>query len=654
MRFLGVDTGGTFTDFVFVENGEVRTLKIPSTPEDPSRAFLAGLVQLTDEKCLIFHGSTVATNTMLENKGADVFFLVTQGFRDLLTLGRQNRPHLYALHPAQERLRLSPEQIIEVKERTLADGSILIPLEKKEIERIVSLVEKSSCRSVAICLLHSYANSNHEQQLEFALRKKGFKVSTSSHILGEYREFERASTTVVNAMVSPIMSFYLGKLEQRISPSVLKIMQSNGGTMSGAMAGEKAVHTILSGPAGGMVGAYQVASGCGLDRILTFDMGGTSTDVGLCDRGVPTTSQTVISGWPVKIPMIDIHTIGAGGGSIAWLDPGGALRVGPTSAGADPGPVCYGKGEAVTVTDANLFLGRLLPDHFLGGRMKLHYERCRQAVESLSLQAGLESQKLAEGIIEVVEENMAAALRVVSVERGFDPRDFTLLPFGGAGGLHACSLAEKLAIPRVFIPVFPGLLSALGMLLASPLRDYSLSVLSDLSADRSNLDKAFETLVFQARQEMLAEGVDASELTLERSADLRYKGQSFEINIPYSPQFVTAFHDHYQRLYGHNHLDREVEVVTLRLRALGKGLDLNILDRKEPLTQGLPPWETQVIWKGAPYSGKAYLRESLSVGDPVPGPALVMEDTATHLVPPGWVASRDSIGHLILEKNDAV
>ena len=481
---------------------------------------------------------------------------------------------------------------------------------------------------------------------------QGYKVSCSSTILPEYREFERASTTVVNAMVSPVMGNYLENLEQHVAPSVLKVMQSNGGTMSSTAAGDKAVHTVLSGPAGGMAGAFHIARSMGIDRILTFDMGGTSTDVGLCDGSVPTSSQASIAGWPIKIPMIDIHTIGAGGGSIAAIDAGGALQVGPASAGADPGPACYGKGNAVTVTDANLFLGRLLPDNFVSAGLGLDPQKCRRAMEVLARKSGLEPYRLAEGIIEVVEENMAAALRVVSVQRGHDPRHFTLFPFGGAGGLHACALAEKLGMRKVFIPLFPGLLSAVGMLLASPMRDYSASFLAVSSSDRTNLDAAYKPLASQAHQEMLAEGVRPADLTLEYSLDVRYRGQSFEINVPYSQDFISAFHQKYASLYGHCHPEREVEIVTLRLKALGQGLNFEDLTALKEPSAASPPFIAKVIWRGQRQSWQGYHRGHLGIEEPVTGPALIIEDTATHLLPPGWTAIRHRLGHLLLEKSD--
>ncbi|WP_291316547.1 hydantoinase/oxoprolinase family protein [Desulfuromonas sp.] len=470
-------------------------------------------------------------------------------------------------------------------------------------------------------------------------------------MLPEYREFERASTTAVNASVSPVMERYIGRLQQGLGAGHLKIMQSNGGSILAETAGREAVRTILSGPAGGMVGAFRTAQAAGFEKVVTFDMGGTSTDVGLCDGAIPFSSETVIAGWPVKVPMIDIHTVGAGGGSIARLDAGGALRVGPESAGADPGPVCYGRGSEVTVTDANLYLGRLLPGRFLGGRRPLHEERCRDAVQELAARAGLAPVRLAEGVLEVAEATMAGALRVVSVERGYDPRDFTLLPFGGAGGLHACALAEKLAIPRILLPVHPGLLSAVGMVLSDSIRDYSLSVLRPGGAESGELAALFAPLEEQARREMTAEGVAEGGLVLRFSLDMRYRGQSFEVNVPFEGDFRAAFGRLHERRYGYRDDGRELEIVTLRLRAVGCGPHPDLTAGTCRRGEVRPAETVPVVLGGEVTPCPVYEREELPCGGEFPGPALVVEETATHLVAPGWRARVDGRSNLVLERS---
>jgi N-methylhydantoinase A len=543
--------------------------------------------------------------------------------------------------------------VVEVRERVLADGSVEVPLEEAEVARVVEQVRQTDCKSVALCLLHAYANGEHEIRLQRALESSGFRVSASHRVLPEYREFERASTTAVNASVSPVMSRYLDQLMAGLGEQPLRIMQSNGGAIMAGTAGSEAVRTILSGPAGGMVGAFATARAAGCERIITFDMGGTSTDVGLCDGSIPLTSETVIAGWPVKVPMIDIHTVGAGGGSIARLDAGGALQVGPQSAGADPGPVCYGRGQEVTVTDANLYLGRLRPDRFLGGRMPLAVERCRQAVDRLAADAGLPPRRLAEGVIEVAEAAMAGALRVVSVARGHDPRDFTLLPFGGAGGLHACALAEMLAMQRILIPAHPGLLSAVGLVLSDAIRDYSHSVLRSGDIDLKELEELYLPLVEQAMGEMAAEGIEGEDLHLERSVDMRYRGQSFEVTVPLPGDFRHAFHDRYEHLYGYRDEQREMELVTLRLRAVGRG-------PRPDLTLGLcataemrPAAVKSLVIGGEERPCPIYERGELPCGAEFAGPALVIEGTATHLIGIGWRVRVDDRGNLLLERSGA-
>lgn len=653
-RLLGVDTGGTFTDLVLLDGPTVRTYKLPSTPDDPSRAVLEGVRHLLGDKHgLVFHGSTVATNALLEGKGAKVTLVTTAGFGDLLQIGRQNRGQLYALQPVGRRSLVPAERVVEVQERMLADGTVELGLTEGEIERVVAAVKATGCESVALCLLHSYANPQHEAQLAQALLAAGCRVSASHRVLPEYREFERASTTAVNAAVSPVMGRYLERLQAGLGERSLRIMQSNGGAIMAGTAGSEAVRTILSGPAGGMVGAFAAARAVGCERIITFDMGGTSTDVGLCDGRIPLTSETVIADWPVKVPMIDIHTVGAGGGSIARLDAGGALRVGPESAGADPGPVCYGRGEQVTVTDANLYLGRLRPDLFLGGRMPLAVDRCRQAVEELAAASGLSPQRLAEGIIEVAEETMAGALRVVSVAQGYDPRDFTLLPFGGAGGLHACALAEMLAMERILIPAHPGLLSAVGLVLADVIRDYSRSVLRPGNVPQAELAELFQPLEQQAVAEMGAEGIAGAALQLEPALDMRYRGQSFEISVPLAGDFSGTFHERYQNHYGYRDEGRELEIVTLRLRAVGRGPRPDLQHGLCPVGDFVPLVVEPLVVAGQECPCPVYQRKVLPCGVSFSGPALIVEETATHLVNPGWQVRVDDMANLVLEREGA-
>jgi N-methylhydantoinase A len=649
---LGVDTGGTFTDLVVVEAGRLRWHKLPSTPQDPSQAVLAGVEKLlTEASATVFHGSTVATNALLEGKGAELVLVITKGFADLLQIGRQNRPQLYALQPQPRRTSIPTEHIVEVEERMAASGEIITSLGEAEIDRVVAACRQHGVASIAVVLLHSYANPEHERRLGQALAAAGFRVSLSSRILPEFREFERASTTVVNAMVSPVMETYLERLEQELRPRPLKIMQSNGGSIRAETAGKEAVRTILSGPAGGMVGAFHLARLEGFERIMTFDMGGTSTDVALCDGNIPTTAETVIAGWPVKVPMIDIHTVGAGGGSIARRDAGGALRVGPESAGADPGPACYGRGTEVTVTDANLYLGRIDRDHFLGGRLSLDEHRSRRAISALATETGLAPEQLAEGVLEVTEETMAGALRVVSVSRGHDPRDFTLVPFGGAGGLHACALAEKLGIGRILFPPLPGLLSALGMVISDSVCDYSQSILRLAPIDKEELARLFAPLETMARTEMYEENLPAANISLVRELDMRYLGQSYEIKVALGDEQRQQFHQAHQVLYGYCDEQREVEIVNLRLRAIGKTATPQFNFGESEQSVEVPPSQRQLLINGRQVACQFLERKQLAAGDTLPGPALILEDAATLLLKPGWTLRVTAHTSLLAERD---
>jgi len=636
-RLLGVDTGGTFTDLVLLEDGHLRCYKLPSTPRDPSQAVLSGVAELLGTAHgTVFHGSTVATNALLEGKGADVVLVTTRGFADLLQIGRQNRPQLYALQPQPCRQTISRDRVVEVSERVGPGGEIVEPLEGSEIAKVVAACQAIGVVSVAVVLLHAYANPKHELALGTELARAGFRVSLSHQILKEYREFERASTTIVNALVSPVMEKYLDRLEQNLLPRGLKVMQSNGGSIMSKTAGREAVRTILSGPAGGMVAAMHLAKLEGIERIMTFDMGGTSTDVALCNGAIPTTSETIIGDWPVKVPMIDIHTVGAGGGSIARRDAGGALRVGPESAGADPGPACYGKGDAVTVTDANLFLERIDRAHFLGGRLALDEQGSRMAVQGLAKQFGMETAELAEGIVAVAEETMAGALRVVSVARGHDPRDFTLVPFGGAGGLHACALAEKLKMNKILFPPLPGLLSALGMVISDSIRDYSHSILRTAPLAGEEIDRLYAPLEATARKEMAWEDIPETSLSLVRELDLRYRGQSYEIKVPMSDQLTEQFHQAHAALYGYSDPQRQVEIVNLRLRAIGRTETPDISFAQDTAEEIQPARQCVLRIDGVDRSCRILQRKTLSRGDELNGPLLILEDSATLLIRPGW------------------
>ncbi len=652
---VGVDTGGTFTDFVCWDGKEWTYLKIPSTPRNPAEAVLEGLSRLRKkgESLGVVHGTTVATNALLERKGAKTAIITNRGFEDVIEIGRQNREELYNLHYRR------PEPLVPrylrfgLKCRINYRGEILEDLEEEELGKIYEELREKGVESVAVCFLHSYANPEHEERVgRFLEEKGGLFVSLSHEIVPEFREYERFSTTVVNAYVSPRMASYLSFLEEKLKGDRLSIMQSNGGVISPEKAAREAVRTILSGPAGGVVGATFVGRLAGYEKLITFDMGGTSTDVSLIDGRPRVTTEGKVAGFPVKIPMIEIHTVGAGGGSIAYLDEGGALRVGPRSAGALPGPICYGRGgKEITVTDANLFLGRLSPEHFLGGNMKLFPELLKDPMEKLAKQAGLSPEELAEGIITVVNSNMEKALRKVSVERGYNPSEFTLVSFGGAGGLHCAELARALSIPRVLVPRNPGLLSALGLVVADRVKELSLTVmLEEEELSGETLRELYSLLEERILKEFEEEGF-GGEILLERLVDVRYRGQSYEITVPLLPNFRENFEREHRRLYGYVHENRPLEVVNLRLRATGTE-EKPVLPKiekgdKEPSSEALVG-KREVLWKGERISFSLIDREKLRAGNRIDFPAIVLEYSSTTLIPPDCRAEVDDYGNIII------
>ena len=599
MRYrLGVDVGGTFTDLAFhnVDTDELEFAKTPSTPENQAAGVANGINQLIErldvspaEIEFFSHGTTVATNTLLERKGAKCALIVTRGFRDVLQIGRQDRPHLYDWRIQK------PEPIVprhlrfEVTERILYTGEVATPLDEGDLEDVIARLGAADLDAVAVCLLHSYANPAHERAVGEAIRAAlpDLTVSLSCDVVPEFKEYERMSTTAINAYVAPVMVRYLRRLQASIAdlgiPSDVHIMQSNGGTMTAGLAVEKPVHTILSGPAAGVIGSVAIASQAGEANSISVDMGGTSFDISLCYRGeVRRTQDSEIERLPVKVPMVDIHTLGAGGGSIAWIDPGGALRVGPQSAGAEPGPACYGRGGSeATVTDANLALGRLNSESFLGGRLGLDAELARDAIrQRIADPLGMTVEEAAEGIVRVVNAGMIKGIRVVSVAKGYDPREFCLVTFGGAGPVHASELAAELDIPRVLVPIAPGVTSALGLLMADLRDDLVRTILrpSD-ELEVSELNSRFAEMEAEAAATMEREGVAEDDVVLVRVADVRYLGQGFELEAPVGAgelddddlaQVYERFHEAHTQLYGYAQRDSRMEIVNLRLTSLAR------------------------------------------------------------------------------------
>ena len=652
---VSVDTGGTFTDFIYEEDGRLNVFKIVSSPDDPSRAVFQGLDKITSSKRRrVIHGSTVATNALLERKGAITAVITNKGFEDVLEIGRQTRSRLYDLSYVREEPLVPRELRLGLNCRVDSGGSIINDLDETELSSVITALQDGKVESVAICFLFSFLNPSHELLVEKVLEDTGIEVSMSSRVLPEFREYERLSTTAVNAYVKPVMRKYIDRLAMGIDENNLSIMQSNGGRVSANTASDEPVRTILSGPAGGVVGAWAVAQSAGFSRIISFDMGGTSTDVSLVDGELPITTDTKIAGLPVKTPTIDIHTVGAGGGSIAVFDEGGALRVGPDSAGADPGPVCYGKGGSQpTVSDANLILGRLLPQAFLGGTMKLVRSPVEEAFLDMARPRGMSIEELAEGICTVANSNMERALRGVSVEKGHNPQDFVLVSFGGAAAMHAAFLASSLGIPSVMIPQNPGTLSAMGMLLSDVIKDYSITVMKDLSeASEENQENVFAELEGRARNEMKNEGFHDGNILIERYLDLRYKGQSYELIVPHHKDQRSVFHSSHKKTYGHCDESRDIEVVNFRIRAIG------IMEKPRNRRQVVSTRKASsksartcidVVFDGVKHRTEVFERGLLMTEQEIAGPAVVTEYSSTTVIPPGFLMTTDSYGNMFID-----
>jgi N-methylhydantoinase A len=635
---IGIDIGGTFTDFVCFDpsTGTITTFKLLSTPNNPAEAMLSGLEQISNEnKRKIIHGSTVATNALLERKGAPTALISTKGFRDVLHIGRQNRPELYDFFADPPPPLVPDVWRLEVTERVNHNGEIQTPLDIHELGELIQFLKKEKILSVAVSLLFSFLSPVHEQKIAENLQEAGFFTSKSSDILPVFREYERTSTTVINAYVSPILDTYLEELETNLPKDDLHIMQSNGGSISPTEARQNAVRCILSGPAGGVVGAHAVASTAGYEKIITFDMGGTSTDVSLVDEKIQVITEADVGGYPVRVPLLDIHIVGSGGGSIARVDAGGALRVGPESAGADPGPACYGKGNQPTVTDANLILGRIAANYFLGGKMQLDLKAAQDTFRTLAKELGLPPEQAALGVVRVANAHMERALRVISIERGHDPRNFSLLSFGGAGGLHAVELARGLNIPRVIVPPQAATLSALGMLMADIVKDYSQTIMLPGDTTFRKIENLFSPLIQQGHKEIKSEGIPNNKINIERSLDIRYRGQSFELTIPFNRDFLNQFHRYHSELYGYANEGGGIEIVNLRVKAIGLVTkpslpELTCTPKKDPSPAFLH--ESQVYFSTGRIQTPFYDGEKLITGNKIKGPAIILRPDTTVLI----------------------
>jgi N-methylhydantoinase A len=668
---IGVDIGGTFTDVCLWDGRRFQAGKSPTTPDDLVVGVNASLDQLgyagggaSNEPFFdVVQGSTVATNALLERKGIRTALIATDGFKDVLRIGRQNRPKLYDLHVRKPASIIAPEDSFEVPERIDAEGNVLDPLDESAVREVIETIRQRGIDNVAICLLFSFLNSEHEQRIEQLATEAGLSVSRSSTILPEFREFERASTTAVNAYVAPLMRRYLGRLEASLrerGSRQLRVMQSNGGQVSADFAGSDAVRTILSGPAGGVVAAFAIGKRIGHRDLITYDMGGTSTDVSLC-TGEPTwRTDSIVDGWPVRVPMLDIHTIGAGGGSIAAIDPAGALMVGPQSAGADPGPACYGKSDLPTVTDANVVLGRIRPRFFLGGRKSIDPARSEAALDALAEQMDVDRITAAIGVLRVANANMERAIKTVSAERGTDPRGCMLVSFGGAGGLHACDLAESLGMAGVIVPAHAGILSAIGMLEADILRDYTVSIRQQGEIDLMQLRRGFADMMEQAAKDVQNDGYEQDDSILERYADMRYHGQSHELTVPVESltdvELLTEpFHKMHEQRFGYATCEEPVEIVTLRTRCVvttekprfpkldpcDGDINRAVIDRADICTDSTRPAAE------VPFYDRAQLRAD----DEARGPCVIIEPHATTYMPPEWRFKVHETGHIVCRRH---
>ncbi len=669
---IAVDTGGTFTDCIWIDPATKRRrmLKIFSTPADPSRAILEAVKKIADGRpFILLHGTTVGTNTILERKGASTALVTTAGFEDAIEIGRQARPQLYDFFFDRIEPLVAKTLRFGVNERTAADGKILKAASPEELRELAQRVKRANPQAVAISLLFSFANPKNEQAIAETLQSVNVPLSISHQILPEFREYERTSTVVMNAYLQPVMQRYLENLARttsQLSSSLrsepdraprIFVMQSSGGITALETAVREPIRTVLSGPAGGVVGAVASAHASGFENIIAFDMGGTSTDVSLVEGEIKTASDSQVAGLPISVPMLDIHTVGAGGGSLARFDAAGVLRVGPESAGADPGPICYGRGTQPTVTDANLLLGRLQPQRFLGGDFTLDLERTRAITKQWlkEQQSNLSLERFAAGVLRVVNATMEKAIRVVSIERGRDPRQFALVAFGGAGGLHACALAEALSIPRVIVPAFPGALSALGILASDVVKDYSRTILLRVSGKLplARLNHEFAALEKNAVEDFKRE-LWTSRPRFARSVDLRYRGQGYELNLPLSESLLSAFESEHKRRYGYSHAAREIELVTLRLRATLKsgnnsvGHDPPVRSGNTKLTRASQLY-ADVVFDQKLQRARIYAREDLEHGKQYRGAAIVTEYGATTVIPPGKSFYIDDAANLIIK-----
>jgi len=666
---IAVDIGGTFTDVVLFDQETItmETVKVLTTPKDLSIGILQGVGRLVPDLAdleFFVHGTTAGINAFLERKGAHTALLTTEGFRDVYEIGRANRPDMYNLFYKKPKPLVRRRHIYEVPERMLFDGTVERALKKDDLESIIERVQAGNFASVAVCLLHAYANPAHELLIGqmFKERLPHVSVSLSHQVAREWREYERTSTTAINAYIAPIIERYLNSLEEKVKKGGfdgrLHVMESNGGVMTSTTAKHVPLQTIFSGPVGGAIGTAALGEQLGDDHLICIDMGGTSFDVGMVMGGIPdVTTETYLDGFPVLMALVNIHSIGAGGGSLAWLEAGG-LRVGPQSAGSEPGPACYGLGGTEpTVTDANVALGRVDPNYFIGGDMTLDLEAARQAIARVAQQLDMSVEQLAEGIIDIVNANMANAIRAITVGKGIDPREFALVAFGGAGPMHAVALAQELQIPRIIVPNLPGTFSAWGMLQTDIRHDQVQTFYQRVSeTGAETLEPTYQAMEKVGADQLVEEKVEVKDMRFVRTADMRYVGQEYFVNIPLPAEvddrtlaeLPDRFHRTYHERYGHSNPEEAIEFVNLRVSAIG-ALPRGQVPAAAGETEGVEP---QPIRLGKAYFGgewletKVYMRDSLQSGQVFEGPAIVLEQSCTMVMPPGCRALVDSFGNI--------
>jgi N-methylhydantoinase A len=667
---VSIDIGGTFTDFVVhdQEAGGAYTGKVLSTPHNPAEGVISGLTQLlTDPRQIEFivHGTTVGLNAFLERRGTRVLLVTTDGFRDVYIIARGDRKKLYDLHYAKPEPLVPPSDIHTVRERVRWDGAIQTPLHAEDFAPIIARIEREQIDAVAVCFLHANVNPDHELAARRIIQERlpEVSVSLSHEVAREWREYERTSSVVLNAYIAPVTQGYLKSLEAQIAergvPVRLHVMQSNGGVMTSTAAQRIPIQTLLSGPVGGTIGGRALSQALDRPNLLCVDMGGTSFDVSLIvDGNLSVSTETALEGLPVLMSIVDIHTIGAGGGSLAWLE-AGALRVGPRSAGASPGPACYGQGGTQpTVTDANLLLGRLNPDYFLGGAMTLDRDAAQRAIRSVAAQLGLDDEALAEGMLAVINAKMADAMRTITIRRGIDPRDYSLVAFGGAGPMHAVALAEELDITEVIVPWAPGTFSAWGMLQSDIRHDMARTFYAPLAATTPDaIEAIFSELEEQGREVLRAEEVPDERMSFVCTADMRYVGQEYFVNMvvphdePIADRSVATmterFHAAYQIRYGHSTPGAPLELVNLRVIAVGS-LPGRVEGFQPAAAENVRPAQRRVVFAGVAHDAAIFQRDTLPLGFAFTGPAIVEEETATTTVPPNWQGRVDQLGNLIL------